>query len=60
MRDNPPHDWENPDWNNIQKVHEWKGYPSDEVKSIWHSFSDVQKKLLAMDYDDTASNEHWD
>lgn len=62
----PPHNWENPDFEEIKKpgygklVHEWRGYATDEVAGMWHTFTDAQKQAISMMLDELASNEHWD
>lgn len=57
---NLPSDWENPKWDEYDKIHGWRNYASDEIKLEWGNFTDHQKKILAMSFNDTASNEHWD
>lgn len=59
-----PKDWEHPNFDEIRKqyklVHEWKGYVSENVINMWHTFSHEQKKALAANFEDIAGREHWD
>jgi hypothetical protein len=53
-------DWKNPNWNDLQKVHDWKNYVSDEVILIWDTFTNEQKEMLANNFDELANKEDWD
>lgn len=55
-----PKDWENPDWGNIERVHEWKLYISDEVKTMWWTFKLDQREALARQAQEMADMEEWD
>lgn len=57
---NPPKDFENPQWNKAEKVHDWKNYISEELQSIWDSFTVVQKSVIAKNAQEQASCEDWD
>jgi len=50
-------DWDHPDWEHQESIHEWKNYVSTEVMEIWESFTDAQKMALSKSYDETAENE---
>ena len=41
-----PSDWQNPEWDNVGRVHEWKNYVSDEIADMWETFTDNQKRPL--------------
>lgn len=58
--DRLPNDWENPNWSNISRVHDWKNYISDEVADTWDEFTEKQKMSIARMANDTASNENWE
>jgi len=60
MMDYTPNDWAAPDWASAGRVHEWKNYVSEEVQSMWGTFTDVQKQALARQAEDNASKEEWD
>ena len=55
-----PKDWQNPKWTEYDKVHNWRNYASDELKNIWHTFTDEQKQVIAKALDDMADREEWD
>lgn len=54
-----PYDWENPQWNEYHRVHNWRNYVSNDVKEIWNTFTDTQKLLLAQLFEELAGNEEW-
>ncbi len=56
-----PDDWEQPLWRAQSDVpHDWHNYVSADVKSLWGTFTDIQKQALASCFDDIASHEEWD
>lgn len=55
-----PSDWENPQWDAADRVHDWKNYAGEWLRETWHSLSDEQKKAVAASLDDAASAEEWD
>lgn len=57
---NVPHDWSEPDWEKLNKCHEWKRYVDSEVQELWGTFSDEQKQALAQNYQGVADSEEWD
>ncbi|HHZ96307.1 MAG TPA: hypothetical protein EYN67_12320 [Flavobacteriales bacterium] len=60
---NPPYDWSNPDFkecDNHRCIHCWRNYVSDELKLLWAGMSGKQRLILAANFDDIASSEHWD
>lgn len=50
----------NPDWNEEDRVHNWRNYISVEVQAMWDTFSAVQKAALYKQADEQASREEWD
>lgn len=57
---NVPQDWESPDFDNTDKVHDWKNYASDRMKTYWDVFTASQKMMVAECLQDVADSEHWD
>lgn len=57
---NLPADWQQPNWREENKVHNWRNHVSDEVRELWPTFSDLQKKALARQAEVHAMAEHWD
>jgi len=57
---NIPNDFYLPNWSAASKCHDWKNYVSDDLKSIWITFSDEQRQILAANFDEIASREEWD
>lgn len=57
-----PEDFESPTWQKIGKVrpHQWKNYVSEDVRRLWQSFNNEQKKALAECFEEIASREEWD
>jgi hypothetical protein len=53
-------DWWRPDWNAGGKVHNWRNYVSEEVRAMWDTFNDDQKKALYRQANDSAEREEWD
>jgi hypothetical protein len=49
-----------PDWNEGGHVHNWRNHVGERVKSAWLTFTPEQRRLLALDADDDASNENWE
>lgn len=52
-----PDDWKYPEWENAHKCHDWKNHISNEIKDNWPSFKGFQKRLLASEARDRASDE---
>lgn len=55
-----PRDALNPDWHEYDKVHCWRNHVSEELQTIWHTFTDDQKHAIARWANMMASDEHWD
>lgn len=56
----PPVDYANPNWSKAERVHEWKNYISEPLESIWMSFTDEQKAVIADNAQSIADREEWD
>lgn len=41
-------------------VHNWKNHVGENVKKIWDTFTEEQKKAIYEDAEYDASNEVWD
>lgn len=59
-REYVPFDWENPNWKEEDRVHNWRNYVSDEMQEMWHTFTPLQKQAIARAADEIAGREHWD
>ena len=55
-----PKDYAIPRWEEAGKVHEWKNYISDEVRTMWPDLTDVQRAALAQQAEDRADCEEWE
>jgi len=53
-------DWQHPDWDEGNRVHNWRNYAPFELIEMWETFTDEQKKAIAFALDECASNEHWE
>lgn len=49
-----------PDWEEDDRVHNWKNYISEEVKAMWDTFTGPQKRALARQAEEEALREEWD
>ncbi len=55
-----PKDYMNPDWNEEDRVHNWRNYISVHMQNVWHGFSDYQKAVISENAKEQASSEEWD
>lgn len=51
---------DDPKWDEPLKVHDWRNYVGDCVKSIWNTLSIETRAAIALDADKQADNEEWD
>ena len=58
--DTTPRDYLSPNWEDDDRVHNWRNYIHEEVQAMWDTFTPAQKAALARQADEMASNEHWD
>lgn len=56
----PPSDWDNPNWDIVDHVHNWRNYANEGLQREWQSFTGRQKIIISSSLDYVASNEHWD
>jgi hypothetical protein len=57
---NHEENYENPNWENIAKTHDWRNYVGERTRFIWNEFSLRQKHAIALDAQDLADAEDWD
>lgn len=55
-----PYDALEPDWDEYNKVHEWKNYVSDDLKKIWSNLPEYVRKIIAQNFQEIADKEEWD
>lgn len=53
-------DFENPNFEQAGKVHDWRNYAGEELRKIWKTLNFEQKKAVAISLENIASYEHWD
>lgn len=41
-------------------VHDWRNYVSDELRAIWDTFTDEQRRVLHRCFDAMAEAEEWE
>lgn len=58
--ENLPIDWQEPNWKEYSKVHNWRNYVSYEIEKMWDDFSIAQKIALAKNFQNIADQEEWD
>lgn len=54
-----PRDFNNPNWNEKEKAHDWKNYVTPEVEKLWYTFNMRQRELLAINFQNIANDEEW-
>lgn len=58
---NAPYDWLNPQWTSrSHDPHNWHAYVTEEVRVLWLTFDEKQRKALATCFNEIASNEEWE
>ncbi len=55
-----PGDWKSPNWDECDRIHDWKNYISDKMRAIWDTFTDEQKQAIAESAQGAANSEQWD
>jgi len=53
-------EWLNPKWDEAGRVHDWRNHVPDEVKEIWVTFTDAQKRALFAWAEELAGREEWE
>lgn len=49
-----------PRWDGAGRVHDWRNHVPEEVKKLWPTFSEIQRKALYDWANDLASAEEWE
>jgi hypothetical protein len=55
-----PEDYAEPNWDEEERVHNWRNHVSEEVMVLWPTFTDEQKQALAKQAQFCADQEEWD
>lgn len=55
-----PDDYLHPDWDRVDKVHDWRNHVSDEVQDLWLTFTEPQRAALARQAQELAAREEWE
>ena len=55
-----PEEYLSPEWSDREKVHDWENYASEDLKRIWHTFTDKQKRVVAEALTEAAEREDWE
>jgi gas vesicle protein len=55
-----PYNYKKPEWDKVNKVHDWKNYISKKLADMWDTFTDEQKLAIAENAEEIANNEEWD
>ncbi len=53
-------DIKNPNFENKGRVHNWRNYIDDEIKSLWYLLSEDAKLIAYIQAKRSAYNEEWD
>lgn len=57
---NIPSDYQNPDWTQQNRVHNWRNYIIERLQAMWDTFTDEQKAAIAESAQEAADREEWD
>lgn len=50
----------NPEWDKTKKVHDWRNYVSDPVRSLWSTFTGDQQLAIVQNCQEIADREEWE
>jgi hypothetical protein len=53
-------DLENPGFEFADRIHDWRNYVGKNVREIWHTLTNDQRRAMALDADEFASREVWE
>lgn len=53
-------DWDAPEFKAVLGPHNWRSYITPQLKDVWPSFTEWQRKVIAHALNEAASNEQWD
>lgn len=51
---------DDPDWDDPTKTSNWKHYVSDEVRGMWATFTNLQRRAIIRNAQALADKEDWD
>jgi hypothetical protein len=49
-----------PEFENADRVHDWRNHVGEATKSLWSTFTDEQKAAIALDSEYRANLEEWE
>jgi len=52
--------YDKPDWDNAERIHDWRNYADEELRQIWSTFTLEQKRIIAELLEKQADREEWD
>lgn len=52
--------WDHPTWDRAGRVHDWRNYVPEEIRDMWFTFTQIQRKALYETFAKLAANEEWD
>jgi hypothetical protein len=55
-----PTDWDSPEWNVADRIHNWRNYISEEIRAMWPTLNDRLRRALARQAQVQADKEEWD
>lgn len=50
----------NPDFENAGRIHDWRNYVGENVRSIWSKLDMETRAAIALDAYERANDEDWD
>lgn len=53
-------EYDEDEFENIGRVHDWRNYISEDMIAIWHTFTDEQRKVIYENAEQIAFHEDWD
>jgi hypothetical protein len=53
-------DLNNPDFENIERIHDWRNYVPDEWRPCWNDFTNVERQIIFVMANIQAENEEWE
>jgi hypothetical protein len=57
---NIPFDWQNPNWQEEERVHNWRNYATDILIANWGRFPDDAKQMISEALNNAADREEWE
>lgn len=50
----------NPQWENTQRIHDWRNYIPQEIRKLWDSLSEDSKMMAYYIAEEVATKEDWE